>query len=188
MERTAAAMEGESCQLVVPKAKAKAKPKAKPDSTHNEVDPSSSYMRYILSRLTSEQHKKLMEHLSKHPSMASACSGSGMAELVWRAMLAETGHRGTLIFSCENVPVKQEFLRKVVHPRLADYGGKEACLFKDIGELGKGVASCVVHSDNVKEQHRQPGCEVDRHTDIFFAGFSCKDLSRLKKVATVTIY
>ena len=89
-------------------------------------------------------------------------------------LMRRLGKPATVDFSCEVEKPKQQFLSKIVHPHVcaAPFKSTSPCCFDNILHLCRGVASCCIH---------QGECEVPHSSDIFVAGFSCKDFSPLSQ-------
>ncbi len=105
----------------------------------------------------------------KTTSLASMCSGSGTAEMVHHCFTTFLGKTTDLKFSCESVPWKRAHLGNVLDDVL---DCRKACLFREFGELDRGMAVCDAHSND---------CEVSFEAFLAVAGWSCKGLS--KKIA-----
>lgn len=134
---------------------------------------SQSVMEHIVSKLDLQQMFFLRKHLRQPMRIASACSGSGVAELAHRALMKFGGGESVLDFSCESDKGKQRFLLGVVHARSSSSKSRSSpCCFEDIGSLCQGAAACCAHKQS---------CVVPRFPGVFVAGFSCKDFSRLSQ-------
>lgn len=101
-------------------------------------------------------------------AMSSACTGSGMAEVVHILMNREFKTNGAVHFSCEKAAHKRLFVHEVVAPFL----NFSSHSFGDIASLPNRVAHCF--------RHEHP-CPVSGpcKTNLFVCGFSCKDFSKL---------
>ena len=125
--------------------------------------------------------KTLGKNVPKPVRLATACSGSGVAEMAHRSLMQHLGHPTLLDYSCENDARKQRFIVSVVHPFTSTSpsgsGGGSPCCFDDICYLAQGMASCCVHSGR---------CEVKSGSHIFVTGFSCKDFSKLSNKVLAT--
>ena len=134
------------------------------------------YLKHILSKCTKKMLAAFNSRTRRPKRLATACSGSGMAELAHQIIMEHAKQPALLDFSCENDKAKQRYLSAVVHPHF-DPGttNTSPCCFDTINELGSGVAKCCTH---------RRSCEVPRCSDVFAAGFSCKDFSTLSNKVT----
>jgi len=126
-----------------------------------------------------EQRKFCKVVLSKRWSTSSGCSGSGMAEVAFHAVLQKGGAASTQVnFFCENKASKRSFIKNVVLRTLDRAKRADAaemphrcCIFKEMEDMSQPSAACDVHGGP---------CQVVARSDFFICGFSCKDLSLLK--------
>ena len=126
------------------------------------------YLKEILKKLTTTQRKRLTTNLQQDFSMSSACTGSGMAEMVFATLCNIIGTPCICNFSCEKVQFKRDFVTKVVGPWMSNHG--DCCMFCDMTSLPERVAPCKTHGKD---------CKVPERMACFTCGFSCKDLSKL---------
>ena len=115
---------------------------------------------------------KAMVDVDAHRVVSTACSGSGMGEIVFHAVMQFLGQDAKLSYSCENVPFKQRFLQHVVHPAIDKCG--RACLFKDLNQLSDGSAGCMIHGSTAPGSTK---CIIQHHGPLTIIGYSCKTLS-----------
>ena len=101
-------------------------------------------------------------------SLATSCSGSGMAELAHGLLFRSFGGTPELKLSCDMVGLKRAHLMQAVHTALK---AENDCCFKEFGDLSSGMAACSVH---------EKLCSVDLSTFMAIIGYSCKDISSLK--------
>ena len=114
-----------------------------------------------------KDHMKAMANVDVNRVVSTACSGSGMGEIAFSAVMQFLGKAAKLSYSCENVPFKQRFLISIIHPQIDTHG--EACLFKDMKHLSDGSAECMIHGST---------CTIKHHEFLTIVGYSCKTLSR----------
>ena len=126
------------------------------------------YMKQCLKRLSLAKRKRLTASLRADFSMSSACTGSGMAEVVFATLCNIVDAPCLCNFCCEKVPFKRDFITNVVSPLASNHG--DACMFEDITIHPQRVAPCKTHGKD---------CRVPDRMDCFTCGFSCKDLSKL---------
>lgn len=125
-------------------------------------------------KLSNVQVEALVAKLKDlQPRLSSACSGSGVAEIVHHAILARAGLHARVDFACEKHKAKRTFLKTIMERKLCkDLACEEMpCLFEDVMELNTGRATCAMHPGGL--------CNVKRRSDVFVCGFSCKTLSSL---------
>ena len=122
--------------------------------------------RYLL-KLSLKQRGRVAQTLSSHFSMASACTGTGMAEAVYIQLADLCGASSQIDFSCEKVPFKRGFYKTVVEEKATICG----CQFEDLTDLHKGRAQCAKHGQR---------CVVPSGYAMLACGVSCKTLSRLQ--------
>ena len=127
------------------------------------------YVQHAWSTLSEDAREKICQNMEEWPgTVASMCSGTGMAEIVFHAVRTLTGSgHAEIIHSCEMVAFKQKHLMNCVAPAL---GSCESCIFNDFGELPQGAGACVVHARR---------CDVQRRPFLAIVGYSCKNLSML---------
>lgn len=117
----------------------------------------------------------ILEGTSRPIRLSTACSGSGTAELAHMQIMQYRGHKAAVDFSCESDTSKQQYLIKLIHPMTFSFDRCSPCCFDDVAQLGRGAAHCCMHSGQ---------CDVPTASDIFIAGFSCKDFSSLSQKVT----
>ena len=121
--------------------------------------------------LSKKQQNQLTATIrSRRWTIASACTGTGTAEIANQCLMKFMEGEQQVQFSCELKHCNQNFLQSIVEPLLDQ--DERVCLFQDIGELAQGVCKCLAHNKD---------CDVSKLTDIFTCGFSCKDLSPLSR-------
>ena len=148
------------------------------------------YLKQAWAQLTKDQKRhvhhsitKTSHMCSRHPTVATFCSGSGMAELAHRCLTASLKASETLLFSCEKENWKAKHLQQSVHPRLSasrehlrlpasSAAESEPCLFSDMCEVVSGEGACVVHNKRCK-------LETEACPTVLMVGYSCKTLSKL---------
>ena len=126
----------------------------------------SEFLECALTKLSKPQLDRLCQHLQDKFTVSSACTGSGMAEVVHAELTRMLKLPSEVAFSCEKVKSKREFYMSVVSPHLSVHG----CMFDDMTSLPDLVAQCSVHGH---------ACRVPTGTSLHVCGFSCKDLSKL---------
>jgi site-specific DNA-cytosine methylase len=126
----------------------------------------SQFLERSLEKMSKLQLDRLRQHLEDDFTMSSACTGSGMAEVVHAELARMLDLPSQVAFSCEKVKTKREFYMSVVCPHLSEHG----CMFEDMTALPGLVASCTVHGHV---------CKVPTRTNVHVCGFSCRDLSKL---------
>ncbi len=126
------------------------------------------FLEKSIAKLEKTQRAALQKNITRATStLASMCSGSGMAELVHHALFEYIGKQSNLFFSCEKVEWKQKHLRETVH-RLV--GHSDACVFADFAEINQPLSECAVHGRK---------CRVNFGSFLAIAGYSCKGMSSL---------
>ena len=131
-------------------------------------------MKRMLRKQKAADRAAFQSNLTKRLSMASACTGSGMAEVVHISAHEIYGLEAHSDFACEKVGFKQEFYRKVVEPRMVQ-AAAGTCHFDDIEQLGLDMSACITHRRR---------CPRGSRPFFFSVGFSCKDLSILSDTFT----
>lgn len=126
----------------------------------------SEFLECALTKLSKPQLDRLCQHLQDKFTVSSACTGSGMAEVVHAELTRMLKLPSEVAFSCEKVKSKREFYMSVVSPHLSVHG----CMFDDMTSLPDLVAQCSAHGH---------ACRVPTGTSLHVCGFSCKDLSKL---------
>lgn len=106
---------------------------------------------------------------------ATMCSGSGMAEVVHHCLMSFLGQKTIVSLACESNPWKRKHLRQTVHPLV---GARDTCTFHLYGDLVHGSATCCTHGRD---------CAVDLSAFIAVAGYSCKDLSKLRSSSCTSV-
>ena len=108
-------------------------------------------------------------------SIFTSCSGAGTAEIVHACFCEGLGQKSELLGACENVGFKQNHLKEV-----AKFLGSTHHIFEDFAELHCGKAACCAHVSDVLPP--QPSkCVVPSDSFLAVVGYSCKDMSPLKK-------
>lgn len=89
-----------------------------------------------------------------------------------KALLKQSGVEYESVSSCESDKRKQKFIKKVVHA----FTGEAVCVFAEYADLANKTADCALHRCKclVTDPSKPPL--------IHIAGFSCKDLSKLKSM------
>lgn len=126
----------------------------------------SEFLECALTKLSKPQLDRLCQHLQDKFTVSSACTGSGMAEVVHAELTRMLKLPSEVAFSCEKVKSKREFYMSVVSPHLSVHG----CMLDDMTSLPDLVAQCSVHGH---------ACKVPTRTSLHVCGFSCKDLPKL---------
>ena len=124
-----------------------------------------SFSSHIAAPLTDEDITRVKSHLKKAQTLASVCTGSGMAELAHKKTMAFAKQATRVDFTCESNTAKQRFLQKTIHPSTSS----QPCLFSDLTRLGSGCGKCIVHDAE---------CAVPKSSDILVGGISCKTVSK----------
>ena len=148
------------------------------------------YLKQAWAKLTDDQKRHVQHSITKsshmcsrYPTIASFCSGSGIAELAHRCLTASLQASETLLFSCEKENWKAKHLQQSVHPLLSTSGQRlrlpasravesEPCLFSDMCEVVSGEGACVVHNKRCQ-------LETEACPTVLMVGYSCKTLSKL---------
>ena len=144
------------------------------------------YLQEVWPTLSRGQRRRIEHNVQKNshahshwPSLATFCSGSGMAELAHRCLTASLNASEDFLFSCEKESFKARHLCQNVHPimlrdRLSATASarKEPCLFQDMVEVVNGAGHCIVHKQTCK-------LDEERCPTLLCAGYSCKNLSKL---------
>lgn len=139
----------------------------KPDYTAAGDEFASECLRQYFAKLPKESVQAVLGKINERLwTISSACTGTGMAEAAWYALVRCAGGKMSVDFSCEKVKYKRDFIHNV----LGNKTGKSACIFTELAELGLGSGQCSVH---------QESCCVKRRSHVFVCGFSCKTLSKL---------
>lgn len=125
-----------------------------------------AYCKKCVRELSSQQKERVHANLARVFVMSSACTGSGMAELVHACVHKLFHLPSTVAFGCEKVRFKRDFVMTIVDSLQASHG----CMFEDMLVLPERVAAC--------KRHDRP-CKVPERMDVHVCGFSCKDLSKL---------
>lgn len=119
--------------------------------------------------------------VDKSLPVSSACSGCELQAFCGDALfsLAEgIDLRYDLVFSCEKDQKKADFISSIVH----EARGQHSCIFVDYGDLAQSRSKCWIHCQD--ESTPNATCPIvpdDRPLPtIHIAGFSCKDLSKVK--------
>ena len=122
---------------------------------------------------------------------ASACSGSGVDEVVLETIAEALVSRGVDVeirhlFHCEIVPAKQKWLLA----RPSEDEEENSCIFDDISDLSlaSGMCSCARHGQankttvviNGKKKVKLGQCTVEA-AEIFTCGSSCRYFSHLSR-------
>ena len=124
------------------------------------------FLTKVFQKLSHSQKQALEQNITEVTStVASMCSGSGMAELTHHALLQSLGIRSRLLFSCEVVAWKQKHL-ETIHTIV----GSPGCVFQDFQDINQTMAPCAVHGQK---------CRVDFSPFMAIAGYSCKGMSSL---------
>ena len=123
-------------------------------------------LKHFLSKLPTALKESFWHAAGKQWVLASACTGTGMAELAHHVIMEFRGVPSTIELCSEKVKFKQAFIANVVQKSL----GEESCIFEEMGDLPSGQGACATHGSL---------CAVPRGANMFICGFSCKDLSRL---------
>lgn len=132
----------------------------------NDGDFLTKFLEESLLKLSKHQYERLKGHLHGDFRMSSACTGSGMAEVVHAELCRLLDAPSHVAFSCEKVKTKRQFYQGCVMPHLSSHG----CMFEEMSSLAEVVAPCAYHGHD---------CKVESRTDVHVCGFSCKDLSKL---------
>ena len=111
-----------------------------------------AYCKKAALRLSAPQQERLVLNLHRGLVMSTACTGSGMAEVVHAVLHNMTGASSECAFACEKVKFKREFVLSIVSPLLSKHG----CMFEDMTTLPSGVSTCAAH---------RQACKVTRRTD-----------------------
>ena len=103
---------------------------------------------------------------------SGACTGTGMAEIVFAGIMAHFKASHECRFLCEVEGAKQAFLAKM----MLNFGGADTHIFENLSQLHAGMAQCCAPhvADKIVKM-----CPVGGNADFFTCGFSCKDLSPL---------
>jgi hypothetical protein len=127
-------------------------------------------------RLGEPAAKDFMEKLLNRTwTTSGACSGTGIVEVAFSALMDHFGADHSYQFMCEKESRKQHFL----HETATIFAQGEVHIFDDISTLQSGVGACAGHGEKMT-------CEVSRGADFFTCGFSCKDFSKLSNKFTAT--
>ena len=126
----------------------------------------SQFLECALTKLSEPQLDRFCQHLQDKFTMSSACTVSGMAEVVHAELTRMLELPSEVAFSCEKVKSKRGFYMSVMSPHLFVHG----CMFDDMASLPDLVAQCSVHGH---------ACKVPMRTSLHVCGFSCKDLPKL---------
>ena len=127
------------------------------------------YLQFAWGKLSEEEKRRARSVvMPSTSSLATSCSGSGMAELVHDLLFRSFGGAPELKSPCEMVGFKRQHLMQTVHTALK---AENACCLKELGDLSSGVAACSVH---------EKLCNVESYTYMAIVGYSCKDMPNLK--------
>ena len=118
------------------------------------------------------------------PTLATMCSGSGMAELAHRILTESLGAKEVLLHSCEKEKFKKRHLLEYVVPIMERPHFKDNDMLKKFGCLFPEF-TCLAGTHTKCERHDKT-CRVQEHPLVAIVGYSCKNLSKLNTPASVS--
>ena len=96
------------------------------------------YIKCLPAELATNLKKNLQDGNAR---LASACSGSGLAEAYHAILHKEFEADAVVLFTCEKARAKRTFIECIVSPQMKHKG----CSFEDMLELPSGTGRCCVH-------------------------------------------